>query len=258
MPQTPAPQTPILETRTLVKRFGGLLATDHVSLQLHGDEVHALIGPNGAGKTTLIGQLSGELRPDEGQVLIAGEDVTTLPVPERARRGLGRSYQITQFLAEFSALENVMLAALSNTGSAFGAWSPLMRERSVVERAMNALETVGLGDRARRSAGAMGHGEHRQLEIAMALALEPKMLLLDEPLAGMSGSESERMVQLLQELRSRYPILLIEHDMDAVFALADRISVLVYGRVIATGTPEEIRNNPEVRTAYLGDEEMVA
>ncbi|MBN9426111.1 MAG: ABC transporter ATP-binding protein [Burkholderiales bacterium] len=251
-------QTPILETRSLVKRFGGLLATDQVSLQLAGKEVHALIGPNGAGKTTLIGQLSGELLPDEGQILIAGEDVTAQPVPARARRGLGRSYQITQFLAEFSALENVVLAALARSGSGFGLWSPLMRERAIVEHAMQALDTVGLADRAHRSAGAMGHGEHRQLEIAMALALEPKMLLLDEPLAGMSGSESERMVQLLHDLKARYPILLIEHDMDAVFALANRISVLVYGRVIATGTPQEIRNNPEVRTAYLGDEEMVA
>ncbi len=249
---------PILRTVGLVKRFGGLVATDHVSLDLLPGEVHALIGPNGAGKTTLIGQLSGELHPDEGTVLLEGRDVTALGVAERARRGLGRSYQITQFCAPFTALENVALAAMARQGSPFRVWRPLRRERQVIDQAMQALETVGLADKADLVAGVMAHGEHRQLELAMALALQPRLLLLDEPLAGMSGSESEAMIALLSRLRGQYPMLLVEHDMGAVFALSDRISVLVYGQVLATGTPEAIRANPEVRAAYLGDEELEA
>ncbi len=253
-----APGAPVLETRKLVKRFGGLLATDGVSLTLLPGEIHALIGPNGAGKTTLIGQITGELRPDAGQVLIGGRDVTRLSVAQRARAGLGRSYQITQFCPHFTALENVAMAVLARSGSSFGCWRPLHSERRLIEQAHAALASVGIGAQGEVIAAAMSHGEHRQLELAMALALEPKMLLLDEPLAGMSGAESEAMVELLQKLRDRYPVLLVEHDMNAVFALADRISVLVYGQVIASGLPDEIRSNQEVRSAYLGDEELVS
>lgn len=248
----------VLETRGLVKRFGGLLATDHVSLTLQPGELHALIGPNGAGKSTLIGQLAGEIVPDEGHVMVAGEDVTRLPVHARAQRGLARSYQITQVCKEFSALENVIMACLTHAGSALRIWRPLMSERALTERARAALVQVGLAARADVPAADMAHGEHRQLELAMALALEPRLLLLDEPLAGMSGAESETMIELLSSLKGRYPMLLVEHDMAAVFALADRISVLVYGRVIASGAPAEIKSNEEVRTAYLGDEELVA
>ncbi len=253
---------PLLETRSLVKRFGGLTATDGVSLQLRPGEVHALIGPNGAGKTTLIGQLTGEIAPDVGSVWLAGQDVTALSVASRARLGLGRSYQISQVCADFTALENVALAALSmdrqGLGSAFGSWRPLKSQATVMDRAQQALQRVGLAARADRPARDMAHGEHRQLELAMALALQPRMLLLDEPLAGMSGHESDTLVALLQQLRGEYPVLLVEHDMKAVFALADRISVLVYGRVIATGTPDEIRAHAEVRAAYLGEEGLLA
>jgi len=254
----PAVPAAVLETRGLTKRFGGLTATDDVSLSLLPGEVHALIGPNGAGKTTLIGLLTGELRPDAGAVVLQGRVVTHWSVAARARRGLGRSYQVTQFCPDFTALENVTLAVLARSGSAFGAWTPLRRQAGLVEQARAALDEVGLSAQAEVPAGVLGHGEHRQLELAMALALQPRVLLLDEPLAGMSGAESERMVQLLQRLRGRYPMLLVEHDMGAVFALADRISVLVYGRLIATGTPAEIRAHADVRAAYLGDEDMDA
>jgi branched-chain amino acid transport system ATP-binding protein len=250
--QIPAP---LLQTQGLVKRFGGLLATDNVSLTLLPGEVHALIGPNGAGKTTLIGQLTGEITPDQGRIWLAGDEVTALGVVARSRRGLARSYQITQVCPEFTALENVAMAALSRSGSA---WAPLHRQAGVMSAARDALASVGLASQASVPAAVMAHGEHRQLELAMALALQPRVLLLDEPLAGMSGAESETMVHLLQSLRGRYPMLMVEHDMHAVFTLADRISVLVYGRIIATGTPEAIRTDPEVRNAYLGDEELPA
>ena len=249
---------PALETHGLVKRFGGLTATDRVDLTLMPGEVHALIGPNGAGKTTLIGQLTGELLPDEGRILMFGQDVTRARVPARSRLGLARSYQITQFCPDFSALENVAMAVLARSGSAFGAWRPLHAQSEVMDRARQALRTVGLDAHADTPSAVLAHGEHRQLELAMALALEPRILLLDEPLAGMSGAESETMIALLESLRGRYPVLLVEHDMNAVFKLADRISVLVYGRLIASGTPEAIRNDPEVRAAYLGDEGLVA
>ena len=255
--QMPTPGA-LLQTFGLVKCFGGLLATDAVSLTLLPGEVHALIGPNGAGKTTLIGQLTGEITPDSGQVWLAGEDVTPLNVVQRSRRGLARSYQITQICPDFTALENVAMAVLSRSGSAYGAWTPLHRQPAVMDAARAALASVGLAVQAQVPAAVMAHGEHRQLELAMALALQPQVLLLDEPLAGMSGPESQTMVQLLQSLRGRYPMLLVEHDMHAVFALADRISVLVYGRVIASGTPEAIRSDAEVRNAYLGDEELPA
>lgn len=250
----------------LVKRFGGLTATDNVSLELGDTELHAIIGPNGAGKSTLIGQISGEIKPDAGRIEIAGRDVTSLDVADRARLGLARSYQISQVCKDLTAFENVLMAALSQVrrtqadrSSWLGQlWTPLLQDKALNTKVYAALEQAGLADDANRSAAQLAHGQQRQLEIAIALALEPKILLLDEPLAGMSKSESETMVSLLQSLKGRYPILLIEHDMDAVFALADRISVLVYGAIIAVGTPETIRANPKVREAYLGDEGLNA
>jgi branched-chain amino acid transport system ATP-binding protein len=238
----------------LVKRFGGLLATDHVSLTLAPGEIHAVIGPNGAGKTTLINQLSGELMPDAGRIVLGGRDLTRLPPYQRALRGLGRSYQITSVFMEMSVLHNVVMAVQAHSGHSFAFWRPVLSEAALVEPARRALEMTGLADRADTTVAAMAHGERRQLEIAMALATGAKMLLLDEPMAGMSHAESEGVVALLNRLKGRYGILLVEHDMDAVFALADRISVLVYGRVVVTGTPEEIRAHPEVREAYLGEE----
>lgn len=249
---------PSLRVENLVKRFGGLTATDHVTLDLQPGEVHALIGPNGAGKSTLIGQIAGELIPDEGRIWLGETEVTRWPVHARSQLGLARSYQITQFCPDYTTVENVMLAVLSRSGRTYGAWSPLRRDRALVERAYQVVDRLGLGPLAEVPAADIGHGEHRQLELAMALALEPKILLLDEPLAGMSSAESEQMVGILNDLRGQYPILLIEHDMNAVFALADRISVLVYGKVIATGTPEAIRADEQVRQAYLGEGDLVA
>lgn len=249
---------PILRVESLVKRFGGLTATDHVSLDLRPVEVHALIGPNGAGKSTLIGQIAGELIPDEGRIWLDGTEVTRWSVDKRSQLGLARSYQITQFCPEFSTVENVMLAVMSRGGRTHGGWTPLRRDTALAERAYQLVDRIGLGPLADTAAADIGHGEHRQLELAMALALEPKVLLLDEPLAGMSSAESEQMIRILDGLRDQYPILLIEHDMNAVFALADRISVLVYGKVIATGTPEAIREDEQVRNAYLGEGDMVA
>jgi branched-chain amino acid transport system ATP-binding protein len=247
-------QTPILQTVDLVKRFGGLTATDMVSLTLIPGELHAIIGPNGAGKTTLLSQLSGELRPTSGRVMFEGRDVSALPMPSRARLGMVRSFQITSICMEFSTLDNVAMAVQARSGHSFRFWKNARNDRRLTDPAMEVLRRVGLGERAHIEAGLLAHGEQRQLEVAIALATEPKVLLLDEPMAGMGREESSRMVEFLQSLKRRYAILLIEHDMDAVFALADRISVLVYGKVIATGLPAEIRANPQVRHAYLGDE----
>ncbi|HEU0202638.1 MAG TPA: ABC transporter ATP-binding protein [Burkholderiaceae bacterium] len=246
----------ILRTEALTKRYGGLLVTDAVSIDIAEGELHAIIGPNGAGKTTLINQLSGELPPQSGRILFAGQEVTALPVFDRARRGLLRSYQITSIFETFTVLENASLAALGTREHAFRFWRPLLANRSIVQAAEEALERTGLADRAQILAGDLGYGERRQLELAMALAAGPKFLLLDEPMAGMSSQESHAVIALLQQLKRRYAILLIEHDMDAVFTLADRISVLVYGKVIFTGTPDEIRNHPEVRAVYLGEESV--
>ncbi len=243
----------VLRTERLVKRFGGLLATDHVDIDVVPGEIHALIGPNGAGKTTLISLLTGELKADAGGVLISGRPVTGLGVSGRARAGLGRSYQITQLLMEFTALENVLVAVLSRSRET-GAWQPLRAVSAHTDSARHYLQQVALADSADVPVQAMAHGERRQLELAMAMALEPKVLLLDEPLAGVSQAESETIVTLLGGLKARYPMLLVEHDMDAVFSLADRISVLVYGKIIATGAPQAIRADAEVRAAYLGDE----
>jgi len=243
-----------LQTRELVKRYGGLLVTDHVSLDLRPGELHAVIGPNGAGKTTLINQLSGELASDEGAVVFAGSDVSALPVHERARKGLLRSYQITSVFEEFTALENGTLSALGARDHAWRFWRPMLAHRQARQSAEEALAATGLSPRAHVPAAEMGYGERRQLELAMALAAQPSFLLLDEPMAGMSAQESAAVTKLLLGLKGRHTILLVEHDMDAVFALADRVSVLVYGRVIFTGTPAEIREHPEVRAVYLGEE----
>jgi branched-chain amino acid transport system ATP-binding protein len=243
----------LLQTSHLMKRFGGLTATDDVSLSLYEGELLAVIGPNGAGKTTLIAQLQGELAPDSGSIRLAGEDITALKPPARAGRGIARSFQITSIFADFTALENVQLAVQAHAGHSFRFLQPAGAEARLVEPARAALDRVGLGARAGVLASALAHGEKRQLELAMALAAGPRVLLLDEPMAGMGRLESERMVALLDGLKREVSILLIEHDMDAVFALADRIAVLVYGRIIATGSAETIRRDPEVKRAYLGE-----
>ena len=245
---------PLLSTEGLVKRFGGLLATDNVSLEVRPGEIHALIGPNGAGKTTLIGQLTGTLAADSGTIRFAGRDVTRLAAHARVRLGLARSFQITSVLREFTALDNAALAVQAHQGHSFRFLADARSDERLRGPARQGLEAVSLGARADAIASALSHGEQRQLEIAMALAGDPKLLLLDEPMAGMGIEESQRMVELLRGLKGRRAMLLIEHDMDAVFALADRITVLVYGRAIASGTPDEIRAHPEVRQAYLGDE----
>ena len=248
----------LLEVSGLVKRFGGLTATDGVDLTVEAGEVHAVIGPNGAGKTTLINQLSGELLPDAGIIRFDGRDITTEPVFRRALGGVGRSYQITSVFSEFTVLTNVVLAAQAHAGHSFSFWRAVSAETALVARARETLDQVGLAGRADTQVAALAHGERRQLEMAMTLATHPKLLLLDEPMAGMSLAESERLVGLLTSLKGRYGILLVEHDMDVVFKLADRISVLVYGRVIACGEPAAIRGNAEVRAAYLGDQDLVA
>ncbi len=244
-----------LSVRNLVKRYGGLLATDDVSLELETGRIHAVIGPNGAGKSTLIGQLSGEVSPDSGSIEFDGQDITRLPVHTRSLRGLMRSYQITSVLPEFSVLENVMLAVQARQGHSFRFWKPAASQSCLRDPAIAALEEAGLAAHADTEAGLLAHGQQRQLELAMVLAGEPRILLLDEPMAGMSQSESQQMMDVLMRLRSRYGTLLVEHDMDAVFSLADDVSVLVYGRCIATGSPGDIRKDPAVQKAYLGEED---
>jgi branched-chain amino acid transport system ATP-binding protein len=249
---------PLLRVAGLVKRFGGLTATDHVSIDVGDGELHAIIGPNGAGKTTLVTQLSGELRPDAGTISFRGEDVTALPADRRALLGLARSFQITSIFRDFTVLQNVALAVQAHAGHSFRFLRPAGSESVLVEPARDILAQVGLAERQDVLAAHLAHGEQRALEIAMALATEPKLLLLDEPMAGMGPEDSARMVRFLLGLKRRYAILLVEHDMDAVFALADRISVLVYGRVIATDDADGIRANAAVREAYLGEEDETA
>ena len=246
----------MLQIRQLTKRYGGLLATDQLSLSLPAGELHAIIGPNGAGKTTLIAQLSGEVVPDSGAIEFDGHDITALLPAQRALRGLARSYQITSVFPEFSVLENVTLAMQAHRGHSFGFWTPMLAQPALVEPAMRAIAQAGLSQRCTSKVSELAHGERRQLELAMVLVAEPKLLLLDEPMAGMSHQESGNVVRTLQGLKGRYTMLLVEHDMDAVFALADRISVMVYGRIIASGTPDDIRNNEEVKVAYLGEEAL--
>ena len=244
----------LLETRQLCKRFGGLVATDDVSLAIRSGELHAVIGPNGAGKTTLVAQLAGEIAPDAGEILFAGEDITRLTTADRVSRGLARSFQITNVFREFSALDNVALAVQQSAGHSFHFWRAARREPALREPAETLLAELGLAERGHVAAGNLSHSEKRTLEIAMVLATKPRLVLFDEPLAGMAPEDSKRMVATLAGLKGKVTILLIEHDMDAVFALADRLTVLVYGRAIATGTPRELRANEAVQRAYLGDE----
>ncbi len=245
----------LLQVENLAKRFGGIVATDDIVLDVASGELHAVIGPNGAGKTTLIAQLSGQLRPDSGRIRFAGTDITALPVHRRSALGLARSFQITSLFLDFSVLDNVALAVQAHDGHSFHFWRNARLETGLRQRARAALARVGLSERADWPASALSHGEHRQLELAMALASSPRMLLLDEPMAGLGPEESVAMVGMLRALKSELTILLVEHDMEAVFALADRITVLVYGRVIATGAPDDIRANRQVREAYLGEQE---
>ena len=245
---------PLLQIRGLVKHFGGLVVTDSANLSLNAGEIHALIGPNGAGKTTLIHQLSGALAPTVGTIHFAGQDITARSMHDRVRLGLVRSYQITSIFDRLSVLENLALAVQARDGGSLRCWRPARADRARYEAAAQVAQQIGLADRQDRMAGTLSHGEKRQLEVGLTLALRPRLLLLDEPMAGTGPEESARMVDLLLGLRRGITILLVEHDMDAVFRLADRISVLVSGHVIATGTPEQIHLNPEVRRAYLGDE----
>jgi branched-chain amino acid transport system ATP-binding protein len=246
----------LLEIERLSKRFGGVVASDAIALAIPQGELHAIIGPNGAGKTTLISQLAGEIAPDAGHIRFAGRDITALPIFRRSQLGLARSFQITSLFLDFTVLDNVALAVQAHAGHSFRFWHDARSQSELRTPARAALARVGLAGRADVVVSNLSHGEHRQLEIAMALATTPRMLLLDEPMAGMGPDESARMVKTLRELKRELTILLIEHDMEAVFALADRITVLVYGRIIASGTPEAIRANAEVRQAYLGEQEQ--
>ncbi len=245
----------LLETHHLRKAFGALVATDDVSLGIRTGETHALIGPNGAGKTTLVGQLTGELAPDAGRISFRGRDITALATAQRARLGLARSFQITSIFPSFSAESNVALAVQARKPHSFRFWRDAERIPALRRPAQKLLDDVGLGGVGDTIAARMSHGQHRQLELGMALATNPVMLLLDEPMAGLGLEESRAMSKLLASVKRQYTILLIEHDMDVVFSLADRISVLVGGRIIASGTADEIRNHPDVRVAYLGEED---
>ena len=243
----------LLEIEGLTKRFGGVVAADGISLGLYSGELHAIIGPNGAGKSTLIGQLSGEIVPDSGRIRFDGRDITALPVYRRSQMGLARSFQVTTLFSDFAAIDNVALAVQAHAGHSFRFWRDARRQVDLREPARMALVRVGLGERATTLVADLSHGERRQLEIAMALAARPRMLLLDEPMAGMGLEESARLVETLRRIKGDITVMLIEHDIDAVFALADRISVLVYGRIIASGDPAAIRADAAVREAYLGE-----
>ena len=243
----------LLEVEGLTKRFGGVVAADDISLTLSAGELHAIIGPNGAGKSTLIGQLSGEVTPDSGCIRFDGREITNLPVYRRSQLGLARSFQVTTLFSDFTALDNVALSVQAHGGHSFRFWRNARREAELREPAEAALAQVGLAQRAATLVADLSHGERRQLEIAMALAAQPRMLLLDEPMAGMGAEESVRLVEMLAKLKREFTILLIEHDMDAVFKVADRITVMVNGQVIASASPERIRTDRAVQLAYLGD-----
>jgi branched-chain amino acid transport system ATP-binding protein len=244
----------MLRLEAISKRFGGVVATDRVSLEVTQGEVHALIGPNGAGKTTLISQISGSLSPDDGEVLFEDRKITRLRQHARVAAGLARSYQITSIFRRFSVLDNLALAVQARSGSSFSFWKPVTQEAALFDEARTLADEVGLSKQTDSTAGSLSHGEQRALEVGLALATRPKLVLLDEPMAGMGPEESKRMIALIERIRASVTVLLVEHDMDAVFQLADRISVLVDGRIIATDVPGKIRTNPEVRRAYLGDE----
>ncbi len=246
---------PLLQIEGLTKRFGGVVPADAIALAIAPGEVHAVIGPNGAGKTTLIELISGEIAPQAGRIRFDGEDITQLPIYRRSRLGLARSFQITSLLAGFSALDNVALAVQAHCGHSFRFWRDARREHGLRKPALEALDRVGLAERADARVERLSHGEHRQLEIAMALATQPRLLLLDEPMAGMGPDESAQMVRMLQKLKGNMTIMLVEHDMEAVFALADRLTVLVYGRIIASGDPAAVREDAGVRQAYLGEKD---
>ncbi len=248
---------PLLRVQNLVRRFGGITATDDLSLDIAKGELHAIIGPNGAGKTTLITQLTGQLQPNSGTIHFGGRDITRLPAYRRSALGLARSFQITSLLKDFTAADNVALAAQAHDGHSFYFWGNARKEKHLREAARTALARVGLERRADVVVSELSHGEQRELELAVALATRPQLLLLDEPMAGLGVSESARMVELLKELRREVTIILVEHDMEAVFALADRITVLVYGRVIACDVPAAIRVNEDVKRAYLGEQHAV-
>ncbi|MCX7561227.1 ABC transporter ATP-binding protein [Sulfitobacter sp. F26204] len=247
----------ILSVRNIRKSFGALNASDGISLDLRQGEIHALIGPNGAGKSTLIKQIAGGLRPDSGSIEFLGNDVTRLNTAQRARRGLGRTFQISALAMEYTVLENAVLGAIGQSGKVFRLFTPAMKDKALLDRARESLKRVGLEAQENAITAELSHGQRRQLEVAVALTLAPRAFLMDEPMAGMGAEGSKALTEFLQELKQEAPILLVEHDMDAVFACADRISVLVYGKIIATGTVDDIRANPEVRVAYLGEEDAI-
>jgi branched-chain amino acid transport system ATP-binding protein len=245
---------PVLDIRGVSKSFGGLVASKDIHLDLKPGEIHALIGPNGAGKSTLIQQIAGGLQPDSGSVHFLGQEVTALPTAARARLGMGRTFQVSSLAMEYTVLQNVVLGALGHRGDVFRFFRPVMKDKELLARAENALERVGLEEFRTFRTAELSHGQRRQLEVAVALPLSPKAFLMDAPLAGLGAEGSHRLIGFLDELRGEAPILLVEHDMDAVFALADRVSVLVYGAVIATGSVDEIRSDPKVQSAYLGED----
>ena len=246
---------PLLRIDSLCKSFGAVNACQDLSLEVHAGEIHALIGPNGAGKTTLLNQIAGDLPPDSGQIFLAGQEITHLPLYRRAPLGLARSYQITSVFANLSVEENMLLAIQAHHGHSFRFWGRGLKDPQLLAELGPALETVGLSERAEAIAGNLSHGEKKQLEVGMALACKPQLLLLDEPMAGMGPGGSIELAKLIRKLKKEMTILLVEHDMEAIFSLADRITVLVYGEVVATGSVDEIRSNPAVRQAYLGEED---
>ena len=248
--------SPILSIQNLSKKFGAVIASEDVSIDLYQGEIHGLIGPNGAGKSTLIKQISGEIKQDSGKIILEENEISNHQVFERTKMGLARSFQVSSVIPNFTALENVILAIQGNLGQTFKFWKPVSKNQGLINAAQVYLDQVDLKARMSVLASELSHGERRKLEISMALALEPKVFLLDEPMAGLGAAGSKVMTKQLAKLKNRAPILLIEHDMDAIFALADRISVLVYGRIIASGTVDEIRSNADVREAYLGSDDQ--
>ena len=248
--------TPILKINGLSKQFGGITATNNIDLDITDGEIHAVIGPNGAGKTTLISQLSGDLQADKGAIVFQGNLINNMSSNKRSLLGIARTFQITSLMLDMSTLENVMLAVQAHSGHSYCFWQDARQDDQLVEPALKVLKQVGLLRRKNIMTRELSHGEHRQLEIAMALATQPKLLLLDEPMAGMGAEETQKLIAILKKLKTGKTMILIEHDMNAVFSLADRITVMVYGKIIATGSPKEIRANQKVKAAYLGDEEL--